>query len=63
MATADFGYLRLRDEGYSDAGLAEWSRNVTQLGAHWKDTFVYFKHEESGIGPAFANQFRALVTS
>jgi uncharacterized protein YecE (DUF72 family) len=62
VATADFGYLRLRDEGYSEDGLAAWSRNVTQLGTRWRDTFVYFKHEESGIGPALANQFRALAT-
>ena len=64
VATADFGYLRLRDEGYSDAGLAEWSRNVKQLESALEGhPYVYFKHEESGIGPAFANQFRALVTS
>jgi uncharacterized protein YecE (DUF72 family) len=60
-ATADFGYLRLRDEGYSEADLAEWSQTVTRLGARWRDIFVYFKHEESGIGPALAERFRALV--
>ncbi len=62
-ATADFGYLRLRDEGYSQADLSEWGRTVTRLGARWQDTFVYFKHEESGIGPALADRFRALLTS
>jgi uncharacterized protein YecE (DUF72 family) len=59
--TADFGYLRLRDEGYSPADLEEWSRRVTRLQAGWKDTYVFFKHEESGIGPAFATQFRSLL--
>jgi uncharacterized protein YecE (DUF72 family) len=59
--TADFGYLRLRDEGYSPADLTEWSRTATRLGAGWHDTFVYFKHEESGIGPALAQQFRTLI--
>jgi len=62
VATADFGYLRLRDEGYSEGALAEWGRKVTQLGAPWRDAYVYFKHEESGIGPVLAGQFRALVT-
>jgi len=62
VATADFGYLRLRDEGYSEGALAEWGRKVTQLGAPWRDAYVYFKHEESGIGPILAGQFRALVT-
>jgi uncharacterized protein YecE (DUF72 family) len=61
VATADFGYLRLRDEGYSETALAGWGHRVTELGARWRDTFVYFKHEESGIGPALAARFRALV--
>jgi uncharacterized protein YecE (DUF72 family) len=59
--TADWGYLRLRDEGYSPADLEEWGRRVTGLQAGWKDTYVFFKHEESGIGPAFATQFRSLL--
>lgn len=63
VATADFGYLRLRDEGYAEAGLSEWSVTVRGLGARWQDTFVYFKHEESGMGPTFAHQFRALLTA
>jgi len=60
--TADFGYLRLRDEGYSPADLEEWSRKVAHLQAGWQDTYVFFKHEESGIGPALATQFRGLLT-
>jgi uncharacterized protein YecE (DUF72 family) len=60
-ATADFGYLRLRDEGYTPGDLAEWAGTVRRLMPGWRDTFVYFKHEESGIGPAFASQFVALL--
>jgi len=62
MATADFGYLRLRDEGYQEADLARWSASVKRLGGGWRDTFVYFKHEESGIGPALATRFAALLS-
>ena len=58
VATADFGYLRLRDEGYGAADLARWAETIRGLGAGWRDAFVYFKHEESGTGPAFA---RALI--
>jgi uncharacterized protein YecE (DUF72 family) len=61
VATADFGYLRLRDEGYASADLAAWSRTVRELGGRWQTTFVYFKHEESGLGPAFAREFRGLL--
>jgi len=54
VATADFGYLRLRDEGYAEADLARWADTIRRLGEGWRDAFVYFKHEESGTGPAFA---------
>jgi uncharacterized protein YecE (DUF72 family) len=59
--TADFGYLRLRDEGYTSEDLAEWARKVRDLGARWKDAFVFFKHEDSGKGPALAREFRTLL--
>ncbi len=61
VATADYGYFRLRDEGYSEGDLKEWSETVKSLGAAWRETFIYFKHEESGIGPILAKRFRELV--
>ncbi len=61
VATADFGYFRLRDEGYGEADLGEWSETVKRLGARWQDTFIYFKHEESGVGPALAARLGALL--
>ena len=56
VATADWGYLRLRDEGYTPADLDRWAATVRELSTRWRDTYVYFKHEESGIGPAFARE-------
>src|SRR5262245_34399196 len=50
VATADFGYLRLRDREYSREELARWAATAGR--AEWRDAFVYFKHEESGTGPA-----------
>jgi uncharacterized protein YecE (DUF72 family) len=61
VATADFGYFRLRDEGYEATDLRKWAQTVKRLAAGWRDTFIYFKHEESGIGPALAKQFEALL--
>jgi uncharacterized protein YecE (DUF72 family) len=54
VATADYGYFRLRDEGYQPADIARWAEEIRRLESDWSDTFVYFKHEEQGIGPAFA---------
>jgi len=58
VPTADWGYLRLRDEGYTPADLASWADTVRRLGAGWRETWIYFKHEESGTGPAFARALR-----
>ena len=56
VATADYGYFRLRDEGYQDADIARWADTIRAHEAQWKDTFVYFKHEEEGKGPEFARR-------
>jgi uncharacterized protein YecE (DUF72 family) len=56
VETADFGYLRLRDERYVAADLDRWAEVVKNHRQAWRDTFVYFKHEEEGKGPAFARE-------
>ena len=63
VATADFGYLRLRDEGYGDADIARWADVVrAHEGSAWRDTYVYFKHEDEGKGPEFAAQLIAQLS-
>ncbi|MFL6547887.1 MAG: DUF72 domain-containing protein [Povalibacter sp.] len=57
VITAEYGYFRLRDEGYTPAEIGEWARRIRESTAHCKDVYVYFKHEESGIGPQFAKIF------
>ena len=54
VATASYGYFRLRDEGYQDHDLARWADVITEHKSEWADVFVYFKHEEEGKGPIFA---------
>jgi uncharacterized protein YecE (DUF72 family) len=61
VATADFGYLRLRDEGYTEADLARWAETIRGFGETWRETFVYFKHEEAGTGPAFARRLQGFL--
>lgn len=58
VATADFGYLRLRAPDYDAATLREWSRRITA--ERWSDAYVYLKHEV--MGPDYA-QFIAAVAS
>ena len=60
VATAGFGYYRLRDEGYSAADISRWADVVHADAAGGREVFVYFKHEEEGKGPEFA---RLLMTN
>jgi uncharacterized protein YecE (DUF72 family) len=57
--TADFGYFRLRRPEYNDADLDACARRIQDIGAGWRDTFIYFKHESEG--PAFATKLRARL--
>lgn len=59
VATAAFGYLRLRREDYTSTQLRKWAKFVQ--GQKWRETFVYFKHEERAVGPKFAAQFGKLL--
>ena len=61
VATADYGYLRLRREDYNKADVERWSKFVREQGNAWRDVFVYFKHEESGIGPKLAKQMVQIL--
>ena len=60
-ATADYGYLRLRREDYEKIDIERWAKFVRQQNNRWSDAFVYFKHEEAGIGPKLAKQMMELL--
>lgn len=62
VVTADFGYLRLREGGYTERDLARWAETIRGTTA-WREAFVYFKHEESGSGPAFAARLVPLLAA
>ena len=53
ITTADFAYLRLRDEGYGPADIERWADTARDLSTRCADVFVYFKHEDEGKGAAF----------
>jgi uncharacterized protein YecE (DUF72 family) len=59
--TADWGYLRLRRVNYSEENLAEWCARIRAQA--WKETFLFFKHEDAGTGPKLAAQFLNLANS
>ena len=61
--TADYAYFRLRDEGYTGDDIARWAGVIRERTAACADVFVYFKHEEEGKGPEFAQLLIAELGS
>jgi len=59
--TADYAYFRLRDEGYTLEGIADWADTIARGTASCRDVYVYFKHEDQGKGPALARLLMARL--
>jgi uncharacterized protein YecE (DUF72 family) len=62
VETAAFGYLRLRRPDYDSAALGAWVdrlRNATR----WKQTFVFFKHDDAGRAAELAQRFATLTAN
>jgi uncharacterized protein YecE (DUF72 family) len=59
VATADWGYVRLRRPDYGPADLKKWAELIAEQ--TWSDAFVFFKHEDEGVGPKLAKKFGDLV--
>jgi uncharacterized protein YecE (DUF72 family) len=57
-ATASWGYLRLRRAHYGDADLATWLDRMRDQG--WSEAYVFFKHEDDGTAPQFAQRLMEL---
>ena len=59
VATASWGYLRLRRDDYTDADLSAWAGRI---GAQpWSDAYVFFKHEDEGVAPRLAQRLMNLA--
>lgn len=58
VATADWGYVRLRAEHYSDTDLARWLE--TLRAQPWREAYVFFKHEDAGVGATLALRLMEL---
>ena len=63
VVTANFCYYRLRKPEYSPAERKGLAKKFQGLAAEKRDVFVYFKHEEQGLGPEFANRLIAALAT
>jgi uncharacterized protein YecE (DUF72 family) len=57
--TATWGYMRLRRSEYSHGDLLKWREQI--LAQNWDHAFVFFKHEDEGIGPKLGREFLDLL--
>ena len=60
VATADWGYVRLRAVGYADDDLKSWIATLRRVGNGWREAFVFFKHEADAPRLAAAFQSHTL---
>ncbi len=61
VATASFGYLRLRRTDYGKADLERWVARVRAQ--PWNEALVFFKHEETAGGPQLADRFAEVFAA
>jgi uncharacterized protein YecE (DUF72 family) len=58
VATARFGYLRLRKARYGPVALGDWARWIAAQA--WENVYAYFKHD-AGTAPRRARALLALM--
>ena len=58
VETADWGYVRLRLETYSEDDLEAWARRLGET--KWCETYVYFMHEPTA--PAYAQALMGFAS-
>jgi uncharacterized protein YecE (DUF72 family) len=59
VSTANWGYVRLRRERYTDKALRKWMSAIRSR--RWNEVYVFFKHEDSAAGPKLATRFLELA--
>jgi uncharacterized protein YecE (DUF72 family) len=60
VATADWGYIRLRRDAYPDELVASWAAKIRSQA--WREAFVYLKHDE-GDAPSVALRLIEALTN
>jgi uncharacterized protein YecE (DUF72 family) len=55
---ADWGYVRLRREGYTDEALLVWIKRIRSQ--QWNEAYVFFRHEDTAAGVKLATRFLEL---
>lgn len=61
IATANWGYVRMRNKDYNAAAMASWLKDIQAQS--WERVYVFFRYEENNQTPKLASEFMNLVKS
>jgi uncharacterized protein YecE (DUF72 family) len=62
--TAPFAYVRLRARaGYDEAAVGVWAGRLREMIAAGKDTYAYFRHDDTGANALSAERLRDLLAA
>ncbi len=56
-----FAFMRLRKTGYTDEEIDAWAARISELLRDGRDVFCYFKHEDEGAAPRFAERLVGAI--
>ena len=59
VRTCPYGYGRLRQVEYEKGELKRWAEKL--VAPEWDDLYVFFKHEDEGLGPKLERAFLAAA--
>lgn len=62
VATSSWGYVRLREVAYTKKKLDAWVARMLDE-KKWKESWVFFKHEDAGTGPRLGKTFKQLLAA
>jgi uncharacterized protein YecE (DUF72 family) len=62
ISSDPFAYLRLRRTEYSEDEIHAWAKRITAILEDDRDVYCYFKHEEKGAGPIYAERLADLIS-
>ena len=61
VSTAEWGYMRLRRPDYTKTDLRLWVKKISDQ--KWETAFVFFKHEDEGVGAKLALDMMKIVSA
>jgi uncharacterized protein YecE (DUF72 family) len=63
VAVGAVGYVRLRRTHYAEADLSAWAARLLGMAGSGRDVYAYVKHDDAGLGPAYAQHIQGELAA